>query len=311
MLETVLASQGSRLCPATEVSLDAAQGGVAFVLGVASIQSRARQAAGSRLARNAAWIFLGQGMSVVCQAVYFIVLAWMLGALQYGIYAGAFSLVMLLVQYRTLGSSQVFLRYVCPEHNRYARYWGYTLLTILLVGSVATILVIAGGPLVAHSYSRPMLAWLAIANCLCLRFTCAAAYAFQAFERMRATALLNLMTNFLRMTAAVVMFLTLHRATAEQFALAALAVSVIGMAIAVAVTNRQFGQPEYDWKLTYQRTGEGLIFAFTFSTGGILNDIDKVMLGHYGMNAANGVYSMAYKAIDVCMMPITAIHSLK
>ena len=248
-------------------------------------------------------------MSLVCQAVYFIVLAWMLGALQYGIYAGALSLVMLLSQYCTLGSSQVLLRYVCPDHSRYARYWGYSLLTTLLLGSVATLLIIAAGPFVAHSYSRPLLAWVAIANCLCLRFTGMAAIVFQAFERMRATALLNLMTNFLRMMAAVVMFLALHRATAEEFALATLAVSLIGVVIAVTVTNRRFGRPEYDWKLPCQRAGEGTVFAFTYSTNGIVNDLDKVMLGHYGMNAANGVYSMAYKAIDVCMMPITAIQS--
>jgi O-antigen/teichoic acid export membrane protein len=33
------------------------------------------------------------------------------------------------------------------------------------------------------------------------------------------------------------------------------------------------------------------------------------MLGHYGMNAANGVYSMAYRAVDVATMPITSIHA--
>jgi hypothetical protein len=91
-------------CPATEISFDAAQGEVVFLLGNSRIRFRARQLIGSQLARNATWIFLGQGMSVVCQAVYFIVLARMLGALQYGLYAGALALVMLLAQYCTLGS---------------------------------------------------------------------------------------------------------------------------------------------------------------------------------------------------------------
>ena len=55
--------------------------------------------------------------------------------------------------------------------------------------------------------------------------------------------------------------------------------------------------------------GEGFIFALSASTTNIYNDFDKAMLGHYGMNAANGIYTMAYRVVDVCMMPISSIHS--
>jgi O-antigen/teichoic acid export membrane protein len=174
---------------------------------------------------------------------------------------------------------------------------------------MATLLVIAVGPYVVHDYSHAMLMYIAIANCLCMQFTTIAARAFQAFEQMRFTAVLNLLTNCLRMMAAAVMLLTLHHATAEEWAFAALIVSVIAVVVAVAVTNQRFGRPEYDLRLMYQRAGEGLVFAITYSTSGILNDIDKVMLGHYGMNVANGIYSMAYKAIDVCTMPIISIQT--
>ena len=56
-----------------------------------------------------------------------------------------------------------------------------------------------------------------------------------------------------------------------------------------------------------KRTGEGFIFALSYSTTGLYNDVDKAMLGHYGMNAANGIYSMAYRVVDVCTTPITSI----
>jgi O-antigen/teichoic acid export membrane protein len=58
-----------------------------------------------------------------------------------------------------------------------------------------------------------------------------------------------------------------------------------------------------------KRLGEGFIFAVSGSTTSSYNDIDKVMLGHYGLTVANGIYSMAYRVINICTMPIMSIYS--
>ena len=34
-----------------------------------------------------------------------------------------------------------------------------------------------------------------------------------------------------------------------------------------------------------------------------------MMLGHYGMNAANGIYTMAYRVIDVACVPVSSVSS--
>jgi O-antigen/teichoic acid export membrane protein len=33
------------------------------------------------------------------------------------------------------------------------------------------------------------------------------------------------------------------------------------------------------------------------------------MLGHYGQNLANGIYTMAYRVVDAMMVPISAVHA--
>jgi len=263
----------------------------------------------SALARNAGWMFLGQGLSAVCQGIYFILLARLLGVVEYGIFAGAMAMVMIVAQYCALGSHSVFLRYVSADHTRYARYWGNVLLTTVNVGSLMTLLVICFGPMIAHSYSRPMLAWTAIANCLCAQLTYAAGRVFQTFERMRVTALLNLLTNLMRTIAAAVLLLGWHRITAGQWAFAAMVISAIVAAIAVVSVRREYGPAEYSFRLARERAGEGFVFALSYSTGGLFNDLDKAMLGHYGMNFANGVYTMAYRVVDVCTMPLYAVQA--
>ena len=59
----------------------------------------------------------------------------------------------------------------------------------------------------------------------------------------------------------------------------------------------------------FRRLSEGFGFSFAGSTFSIYNDIDKTMLSHYGMNAANGLYSMAYRVIDMATMPSWSIYA--
>jgi O-antigen/teichoic acid export membrane protein len=70
-----------------------------------------------------------------------------------------------------------------------------------------------------------------------------------------------------------------------------------------------FGWPRFRVRLFGRRLWEGFIFAVSCSTTSVYNDVDKAMLAHYGMNAANGIYSMAYRVIDVSAMPIRSIHA--
>lgn len=254
-------------------------------------------------------MFFGQGLSVVCQGAYFILLARLLGSTQFGIYVGAVAMVSMISQYSTLGSYSVFLRYVCPDPQNFALYWGNVLVTTLTLGSIFVALLTWIVPYVAHSYSWKMVAYVAIGDCLCAQLTIAAGAVFQGFERMHITAALNLLTNLLRVVLAGLMFWRIHRATAQQWVVAALIVSLFAVSAALVMVTYRFGKPAFSLHLLRQRTGEGFIFALSYSTGAMYNNIDKAMLGHYGMNPANGVYTMAYRVVDVATMPFNSIQA--
>src|SRR5579859_6500801 len=169
----------------------------------------------SPFARNAGWMFFGQGLSVGCQAIYFILLARLLGSTEYGIYVGAVAMVSILSQYSPLGSHSVFLRYVSPEPKNFASYWGNILVTTVTLGSLLVAFLTWAGPHLAHSYSWTLVLCVALGDCLCSQLTLAAARVFQAFEAMRITASLNLLVNSLRALLAGLMLWRLHHATAK------------------------------------------------------------------------------------------------
>jgi len=263
----------------------------------------------STLARNAGWMLLGQGLSIVFQGIYFILLGRLLGSTEYGVYAGAVAMVALLSQYSPLGSQLVFLRYVSSDHSKFAPYWANILVTTLSLGSVFVALLVWVGPHVAHSYSHVILIFVAISDCLFVQLTGSIGMIFQTFERMRITASVNLLINFLRVLLAGGLFWNLHHANAQQWVVAAFIISGLGTATAIVLVTRNYGKPRFSPQLLKERTGEGFVFALSSSTSNVYDNVDKAMLGHYGMNMANGIYTMAYRAVDVCMIFIVSIHS--
>jgi O-antigen/teichoic acid export membrane protein len=274
-----------------------------------SLLNEWEKARSSSLARNAMWIFFGQGLSVVCQSVYFILLAKLLGVTEYGIYAGVFSTVAIISVYSSLGSSFTLLRHVSRVRKEFALYWGNVLMTTIALGAVFTGVLVAIVPRVAHSYTWNLVVYAAVGDCFCGQLTDACSRVFQAFEKMRITAFLGFLTNLLRTILAGVLLSHLHHATAQVWVVAALIVSLVVAITALTLVTRQFGKPKFSFQLLRNRTGEGIVFALSSSTMSVYNNIDKAMLGHYGMNIANGIYSMAYRVIDVATMPIGSIHA--
>lgn len=266
-----------------------------------------RRIRASSLARNSGWMFLGQGLGIVCQGVYFICLGRLLGSAEYGVYVGAVALVGILSQYSSLGSHSVFLRYVSPDPRNFSRYWANVLVTTAVLGGIFVAVLTWAGPNVSRSYSHGMLLCIGLGDCICGQFAISSSRVFQALERMKVTALLNLLTSALRALLAGALLCSLHRATARQWVVATLIVSVFAAGIAVTLVTKNFGKPDFSPTLLKKRAVEGVVFALCYSTTGLYNDFDKVMLGHFGMNAANGIYAMAYRIVDVCTMPIYSV----
>jgi O-antigen/teichoic acid export membrane protein len=273
---------------------------------IGPLVTRARK---SLLVRNAAWLFAGQGLSFVVQAAYFIVLARLLGTVQYGLLSGAVALVAVVSQYSTLGSGLIFLRYVSPDHSRFRIYWGNILMTVFVLGLLLILGLRLSGRWLVGAASVPLLLPIAIGDCLFAQLGSCAGQVFQTFEKMKFSAVLVLLGSVSRCILAVGMLLVLGKASAWQWAMASLAVSAVSACAAFAIVTRFFGLPLFSPSLLIKRAAEGFVFAISGSTTAVYNDIDKVVLSHFGMNQANGIYSMAYRVVNIGTMPISAIVS--
>jgi O-antigen/teichoic acid export membrane protein len=261
----------------------------------------------SSLACNAGWLFVGQSAGVVLQALYFIMLARFLGAAEYGVYTGAFAFSGLVAQYASLGSGTLLLRYVSKDNARFALFWGNVLLSTFACGFILILALHVLASWALNPASARLVFLAAISNCLLAPLAEQAARVFQCFDKMTITALLNLLTNLVRTLTVFAMLWNMHHATAWQWAAASTAVSGMASALAIAMVVHSFGMPRFSIRLFLKHGLEGLGYSFASSTVSVYNDFDKTMLSHFGMNAANGVYTMAYRVIDVVTIPIYSI----
>lgn len=252
---------------------------------------------------------VGQGANFFLQATYFLLLARLLGVSEYGIFAGAFALVNTVTPYTALGSTMIFMRYVSGDRSLAPVYWGNTL---AITATVSLICAVVLTPLANHVLgpgSAILILTLVAANCFTGQIVLNASIVFQTFENLKATAWLRSMSNLLRAMAVGLLLVFLHRASAVQCSAGLLAASAIGAIIAFWFVRQAVGKTRVSGPLFRKRFAEGIGFSVAGSTQAVYNDVDKIMLGHYGMHVANGIYTMAYRVADFATTPVTAIDS--
>jgi O-antigen/teichoic acid export membrane protein len=260
-------------------------------------------------ARNTGWMFLGLAGNAVLQAATFILLARLLGVTEYGVFAGATALVSTVAPYSSLGSQMIFMRYVSANRNSAPVYWGNTMaISIATTLFLAVGLALLGQKLFGSS-AVGLVVVLVLATCFAGQVTNNASVVFQTFERLRPTAWLRALTNVFRLVGIAALMVDLHRATAFQCSIVILGSSALAAVLAVAWVGRTIGAMRFSGPLVLRRFWEGIGFSVAGSTQSVYNDIDKTMLSHYGMNAANGIYTFAYRVVDLATIPVNAIDS--
>ena len=252
-------------------------------------------------------MLVGQGTSFFLQAAYFLLLAHLLGATEYGMFSGVNALVNVVASYSALGSGLLFMRYVTAKDSNAPVCWGNALATTLGMTAVITAVFIFLGPLITGVHSLALIVRLVIANCLFTQILDIATKVFRTYERMRLSAILTMLSNLSRFIASLVMWFTMGHATAVQWSAGVLIATGVTAVIAVLMVHSAIRKISFSFHLLARRIWEGLKYSISATSQAIYNDFDKTMLSHYGMNLQNGFYTLAYRIIDFSFTPIAAI----
>ena len=278
----------------------------------ASDETAPKAAGESGLKRDSLWMLSGQGMAMVFQAGYFVLIGRALGSLEYGKFVGVAALISVLAQFASLGMDLIIIRDVSRDQSKFPTSWGLALelsiIGFVVVSAVAVVL----GHFILKPDVRTLIPFVALSDVLFGRIALLASKAFQGFNQFAFSAKLMSLTNFTRALVAGLLYLhVLHthvQSTAYTWTtiywVSSLVVAVTGL-ILVSV---KLGLPKWQ-SFTWKDISEGFSFSLSSSSISIYNDIDKTYLVSLGQTAAAGVYSAAYRIIDVASTPIYSIYS--
>jgi O-antigen/teichoic acid export membrane protein len=258
--------------------------------------------------KNVLGLLAGQASRLALQAAYFVVLARMLGASGYGAFASALALAALAGPFSSLGTNTLMLKNVSRRHEaaqiEWKRAFFYTAVGgVLFAGALTGLAHLIAPP----ELSRVALFQIAAAELVGLKLVELTGSVWQGLGRSRPLILLPTIVNLLRLAAALTVFLSLGLASLDMWATLYLLVTLpVGVIVAVHTTLK-LGYAKSGLRLQGPEVREGLLYAFAMSSQNVYNDIDKAMLARMSSVSAAGIYSAAYRIIDMAYAPIRSV----
>jgi O-antigen/teichoic acid export membrane protein len=260
------------------------------------------------LARNTLWMLLAQGLRIVLQAVYFVIIARALGAEQYGAFVGATALVAILAPFASLGSGNLLIKNVSRNRALFGEYWGNALFMIFTSGLVLIVLVLCIAPIfLPKTIPLLMIFLVAVTDLIFARLLDTAGQAFGAVLWLSKTAQLNILPQVTRLMAAFTLITFFPKPGAVEWAFLYLISTAFSALLGVLLVHRDMGYPKLALSRIMPELTEGFYFSVSLSAQSVYNDIDKTMLARLSILEATGIYAAAYRLIDVAFVPVRSL----
>jgi O-antigen/teichoic acid export membrane protein len=253
-------------------------------------------------------MLLSQGLRLVLQAIYFVIIARILGAEQYGAFVGTTAFVAILSPFASLGIGNLLVKNVSRNRALFREYWGNALFTIAWSGLGLVIFVLAIAPLFLPETISYLLVFLvAVTDLFFYRIIDVSGQAFQSVLWLSKTAQINLLPNLTRLLAALVLINFFPKSGALEWSYLYLISTAISASIGVLLVCNSLGTPKLALSKIKPEITEGFYFSVGLSAQTIYNDIDKTMLARLATLEATGIYAAAYRLIDVAFVPVRSL----
>ena len=262
----------------------------------------------TQLGRNSVWMLGGFGLRLAMQAVYFVIIARILGPAQYGAFAAVVALVATMCPFSGWGTGNILIREVARKAESFGRYWGAAVATSLVSGVGLCVLALVLGPLiVGQNILYSVLVLIAASDLVFTRLSAISGQAFQAFERLKWTAFLQILGSLLRLAGAILLMLLPSTATAVSWSICYFVSGVVAGCIGLLAVRTQLGWGKLSLAPMRGEVREGFYFALGSSSQGTYNDIDKTLVGRLDSLEAAGSYSAAYRVFYAIFAPVQAV----
>lgn len=259
------------------------------------------------LFRDTVWSFQGKIYYAASQAVYYILLARILGASQFGIFAGLIAFFGFFYPFLGLGRDSMLVRDLSRDPDTFSRSFAHALLLYLVTGLILSGLAIGINEWILQEPFAPRLFIFIIIAELLYRATELVGRVFQGLERLKPASVVWSLAGFSKL-AAVLAFMLLGDESLETWSFYYLAASLILAFTAYLSVFVKVGFPRFNnIGHLFSEWSEGLAFSITYAANKIYSDVDKFMLLKLASGFAAGIYSAAYQFLKAAFFPVSSV----
>ena len=262
----------------------------------------------SGLAKDTMWMLLSKLFNIVVQAIYFIIVARLLGTENYGSFIVIAAAASIVFPFVPLGSEHILVKNVSLDRSSFNTYWGNSLVILTCNGILFTIVLLLLSPLIFPSNVE----WLTIllillSDLIGLALLDLGSKALLSANMVDKLAQLGVLGTCNKLLAALSLAVFFERANLAIWSCLYFVSSVIMGVVTIILVNKMVGMPRPAWLELKSNIGPGLDFSIGTSANNINANLDKSMLGKLSNVTAAGIYGSAYRFIDVGIIPLLAL----
>lgn len=257
-----------------------------------------------RLAKNTLLATGWQGLRLLLQFAYLVLVARVLGVEGYGVFSGSVALAASLSPLVGWGFSMILLQEVSRSSERFPQLWAKTIWAIAITGPilVGTLLAVAPLLLPVDSYWTVIIL-VAAAELLAMPLIAAGSVAHQAHERLGRTIFNHVQLNFVRLGTVVLLSL-MGQHELITFAWAYFVATAAVALLSLLQVHLTYGPPDWSQRSLDGRLREGFGFSSSLLASTALSEFDKTLLLRIDSATAAGNYSVASRIVSAATIPL-------
>lgn len=256
------------------------------------------------MVRKTLWVLLGYAARLIFQFGTFLLLARVLGVDGFGAFAGVLALVGLISPFVEWGGYSLIVRDIKAGAHA-TRALGNSLMLSALTIPAGLLILAALKPIALPSQSWTFVFCVGVGQFLGSRTSVLVQGVHAAENDNWRNTILEIVTGG-GLFVSVVLLATFS-GDLERWGLYYLINSLIVGSFATVWIVRRYGLPTIDMREVRGRITPGFHFAVALSAQSAYTDLDKVMLVRLGSEQAAGVYTAAFRLINVAFLPLGAI----
>ena len=266
-----------------------------------------------KLAKDTSILTLGMGLRAFSQGLVFIIIARSMGSDGYGGFVSLIAITGTLSGLVGFGSHVLLTRDTALDPQKFNQAWGNTLFSLAIsIPIIFIVYLILAFFILPNEISWMPILFIGIADLIFWPLSNVCVSAYQGFERIGRVSRMIIVPVVMRLLVAFIfLFLLINENIQQSMLLTWTSLYLIAAIMAVGYTQwivyKDLGKPLFSNHYWFSQIKESMPFALWASSDKLYIDADKVMLARMTSLDATGVYSAAYRLVDIFLLPIQSL----